>query len=139
MGLVLDTNVLIRAERGVGTEGKMLDFTPWADEGNAYISTITASELLVGVHRAESKARRLKRSAFVESILAAIPVLDFTLETARVHAEIKAALYVLGQTLGANDLIIAATALSSGHAVLTTDVDDFVRVPGLRVIPFELP
>jgi tRNA(fMet)-specific endonuclease VapC len=138
VGLVLDTNVLIRAERRAGSEGMMLNFTPWADHGNAYISSITASELLVGVHRAESEARRVKRSAFVESILAAIPILDFTLEAARVHAEIKATLFAHGQTLGANDLIIAATALSFGHAVLTTDVDDFVRVPGLRVIPFEL-
>ena len=132
MGLVLDTNVVIRAER----KGAAVDFSPWASRGNAYISAITASELLVGVHRAESESRRLKRSAFVEGVLAAIPILDFTLEVARTHAEILAILRGHGRVIGAHDLIIAATALAAGHAVLTTDTDEFGRVPGLEVIAF---
>lgn len=138
MGLVLDTNVLIHAERRAGDEGLKLDFTPWAAYGNVYISSVTASELLVGVHRAASEARRIKRSAFVEAVLAAIPILDFNLAAARSHAETKATLFARGETLGANDLLIAATALSAGHAVLTTDVDDFRRVSGLTVVPFDV-
>lgn len=67
MGLVLDTNVLIRAERSAGAGCLTLDFTPWAAYGNVYISSVTASELLVGVHRATTQARRITRSAFVES------------------------------------------------------------------------
>lgn len=133
MGLILDTNVLIRAER----KGASIDFSPWASWGDAYISAITASELLVGVHRADSQARRLRRSSFVERVLATLPVLDFTLEVARTHAEILAILRSRGETIGAHDLIIAATALSSGHAVLTTDLDEFRRVPGLEVLAFE--
>lgn len=139
VGLVLDTNVLIRAERSAGAGCPTLDFTPWAAYGNVYTSSVTASELLVGVHRATTQARRIKRSAFVESVLVALPILDFNLAAARVHAEIKATLYVRGETLGANDLLIAATAVSAGHAVLTTDVDDFRRVPGLKVVPFDSP
>jgi predicted nucleic acid-binding protein len=98
---------------------------------------MTASELLVGVHRAQGEACRITRAAFVEAVLAALPILDFNLETARIHAEVKASLYARGETLGANDLVIASTALANGHAVLTTDVDDFGRVPGLGVIPFQ--
>ena len=135
MGLILDTNVLIHADR----KRAAVDFSPWADRGNAYISAITTSELLVGVHRADSEARRLRRSSFVEGVLAAIPVLDFTLEVARIHAEILATLRSHGQVIGAHDLIIAATALSGGHAVLTMDTDEFDRVPGLEVLPFKLP
>lgn len=133
MGLILDTNVLIRADR----MGTSVDFTTWSAWGEAYISAITASELLVGVHRADSEARRLRRSAFVEGVLAAIPVLDFTLEVARAHAEIVAILRSRGGVIGAHELIIAATALSTGHAVLTTDFDAFQRVPGLEVLAFE--
>jgi len=47
MGLVLDTCILIHAERH-----EALDFSPWASHGDAFISAITVSELLVGVHRA---------------------------------------------------------------------------------------
>lgn len=133
MGLILDTNVLIRAER----KGASIDFSPWDPWGDAYISAITASELLVGVHRADSEARRLRRSSFVERVLAAIPVLDFTLEVARTHAEIQAILSGRGETIGAHDLIIAATALSAGHAVLTRDLAELSRVPGLEVLAFE--
>ena len=55
MGLVLDTCILIHAERHGA-----LDFSPWASHGDAFISAITVSELLVGVHRADSDARRYR-------------------------------------------------------------------------------
>lgn len=53
MGLIPDTNVLIRAERN----GAAMNFSLWTSWGDAYISAITASELLVGVQRADSEAR----------------------------------------------------------------------------------
>lgn len=136
MGLLLDTGLLIRAERaGEAT----LDFSPWNRYGDAAISAVTASELLVGVHRAAPEHRRIRRSASVEAMLAALPVLDITLEVARVHAELVAAMRQQGQTIGANDAYIAATALAGGRALLTTDADDFRRVPGLLVLPLDQP
>lgn len=136
MGLLIDTGVLIRAER---RGDSALDFSPWSHYGDAAISVVTASELLVGVHRATSKSRRVRRSAFVEGLLAAIPILDLTLEVARVHGELVALLAEQGQTMGANDAFIAATALASGYALLTTDADDFTRVPRLEVLPLDSP
>ncbi|MER2531432.1 MAG: type II toxin-antitoxin system VapC family toxin [Candidatus Competibacter sp.] len=129
MGLVLDTCILIHAERHGA-----LDFSPWASHGDAFISAITVSELLVGVHRADSDARRARRSAFVEAILAQLPALDFTTETARVHAGLFATLSQQGQMIGAHDLIIAATALLYDCVVLTTNAAEFARVPGLDVL-----
>jgi tRNA(fMet)-specific endonuclease VapC len=133
VSLVLDTNILIHAERCASREGRILDFTPWASQGNAFISAITASELLVGVHRAESEARRLKRSAFVESVLAAIPILDFSLETARAHAEIKATLIAHAQTLGANALIIAAPPCPPGTPSSPRRLTISPASPGFRL------
>ncbi len=130
MGLIIDTNVLIRVER----DGSAVDFSRWAGYGDAYISVITASELLVGEHRANTESRKLRRSAFVEGLLAAIPVLDFTLESARIHAEIAASLAAKGALMGAHDLIIGATALTHGYAVLTFDLTEFGRIPGLDII-----
>ena len=95
---------------------------------------MTASELLIGVSRANTEARRLKRSAFVETIINEIPIIDFTLEAARLHAEIYAYLAEKRQLIGAHDLIIAATALVHGHGLLTNNYQEFSRVPGLNVI-----
>ena len=130
MGLVLDTNILIKGEKG----RRVVDFSRWREHGDAYITAITASELLVGVHRADSEARRVRRSAFVETVLEAIPVLDFGIEAARVHARITAWLAARGELIGPHDLIIAATALSYGYPVATANSREFQRVPGLDVI-----
>ncbi len=132
MGLILDTNVFIHAERS----GSPIDFLKWEKYGDVYISAITVSELLVGVHCANSDARQTRRSAFVESILAKLPVLGFHTEEARVHAGLFATLSKKGQLIGAHDLLIAATAIVYSCAVLTANTKEFERVPGLETISF---
>lgn len=126
---MLDTCVLIRAEK----QGHAIKFDQLQADEEIYISVVTVSELLIGVHRADTKARRLKRSAFVEAIISEIPIIDFMPEVARIHAEIFAHLVQNGQLIGAHDLIIAATALAHGHALVTTNQQEFRRVPGLKV------
>ena len=132
MGLMIDSNVFINFEKN----GKPIDLSPWEQSEKIYASVVTITELLMGVHRADTEQRRLLRSAFVEAIISGISVLDFTLPVARVHAEIYSDLAKKGQLIGAHDLIIAATARCHGHSILTDNVDEFRRVPGLRVIPF---
>ncbi|MEA3347999.1 MAG: type II toxin-antitoxin system VapC family toxin [Pseudomonadota bacterium] len=133
MGLILDTNVFIHAERS----GSPIDFSIWEEYGDVYISVITVSELLVGVHYANSDARETRRSAFVESILAKLPVLGFYVEEARVHARLFATLSKKGQLIGAHDLLIAATAIVHNCALLTANLKEFERVPGLETISFD--
>ena len=130
MGLIIDTNVFILAEKAGGS----IDFNRWQRFGEAFISCITVSELLVGVHRANTAERRVRRQAFVEAIISMVPALDVTVEVARIHAELIAALSP-GQSIGAHDALIGATALCNGHAVLTDNVRDFERLKGLEVIP----
>jgi predicted nucleic acid-binding protein len=131
VGLLLDTNVLIRAER----RAQPPDWAAWQAEGTAYLAAISASELLTGVHRADTEARRVRRAAWVEAILAAVPVLPFDLETARTHTRLLAAL-PRGVTVGAHDLLMAATVAQHGLAVLTANIQEFSRIPGLRVLDF---
>ncbi|MBK5964677.1 hypothetical protein CCR95_11445 [Thiocystis minor] len=132
MGLVIDTNVLIDAQNGRFALERLTDF---ADYGEGYIAAITVSELLAGVHLATTPDQRIQRSAFVEGLIASLPALDFTESTARVYAELYA--YFLrprGQMKGrAHDFQIAATAIAHGFAVLTSNLDDFKGIPGLRV------
>jgi predicted nucleic acid-binding protein len=132
MGLMVDTNVFISFEKS----GKPIDFSSWEGSEQVFISVVVVSELLVGVHRANTEERRQRRSAFVEAVISGIGVLDFTAAVARTHAEIYAELAKLGQMIGAHDLIIAATARCHDLSLLTDNIKEFSRVPGLRVIPF---
>ncbi|MFN7095328.1 MAG: type II toxin-antitoxin system VapC family toxin [Burkholderiales bacterium] len=128
MGIVVDTCVFVLAEKA----GLLPDLEQFNDD--MYISAITVSELMVGVHRANTTERRIKRAAFIDAILAEIPALDFTAQVAHIHAEICAALAELGCKIGPYDSQIAATALSHNYAVLTYNHNEFIRVPGLKVI-----
>jgi tRNA(fMet)-specific endonuclease VapC len=132
MGLILDSNVLIQAELNSRTN----QFAQFADYGNAYISAIIVSELLVGVHLANSEARQNQRKAFVECVLTLFPVLEFSAASARIYAELYASLRRKSKMIGTHDLIIAATALQYGFAVLAGNVPKFNRVSGLTVLPF---
>ena len=132
MGLMIDTNVFISFKKS----GKPIDFSSWENSQKVYISVVVVSELLMGVHRANTEERRQRRSAFVEAVISGIGVLDFTVASARIHADIHAQLTKKGQIIGAHDLLIAATALSHDLSILTDNVREFSRVPGLRVVPF---
>ena len=96
------------------------------------IAAITASELLHGAHRARTDGQRVTREAFVESILARLPVVSFDLIAARIHAGLWANMAAKRQMTGVHDLLIAATALASGYGVVTRDERSFPHIPGLR-------
>ena len=130
MARLIDTSALVALER----QGQSLDplVSAAADEPVA-LAAITASELLLGMERADSPQRRLRREAFVAAVLDLAPVLPFDLRVARVHAGIWAQLSVAGQLIGPHDMIIAATALAHGYSLLTGNVREFERVPGLEV------
>lgn len=127
MGLIIDSDVLMRLERrGQTIDDLILDET-------AAIAAVVASELLVGVHRADSPERRGRRETFVEHVLERLPALEFDLRGARIHAQLWVELASAGQLIGAHDLMIAATAVAHGYAVLTDNLRDFNRVPGLEI------
>ena len=132
MGVVIDTGVFIRWER----EGGIIDFARWTSFGEPCISVITESELKVGIHRANTDDRRVKRSRFVETVLSNVVVLPIDSKVADIHAEIVAALSQNGTTIGPHDNWIAATALKYDYDLLTTNMAEFRRVPNLRVIEY---
>ncbi len=132
MGLIVDTNVLIAFER----RGEPVDVSAWEPTEDVFVSVITVSELLTGVHRADTETRRARRSAFVEAIISGITALDFTTEIARIHARLWADLAARGLPIGAHDLIIAATAVAYDLSLLTENSDEFSRIHGLNVVNF---
>ncbi len=131
MGLVLDSSVLVAAERGQLDLERMLAERP---DDEVAIAAVTASEFLHGVHRAATPTQRGRREAFVEQLLAALPVLPFDLIVARVHARLWAEHAGRGLTLGAHDLLIAATAVANGMDVATRDRRSFPRMRGVGLV-----
>ena len=130
MGLIIDSTVLVTLDRGRQDLSALESRLP---EGPIGVAAITVSELLAGVYRAESAVRRLGREALIEAVVERIPTFAFDLRVARTHARLWAQLASAGQLIGAHDLIIAATAITHDYSVLTDNIRDFDRVPGLDV------
>lgn len=135
MGILIDTSVLVARERAE-IRAQEVRGTWRGDE--AFISTITASELLIGVHRSTNPVARIRRSMRVESFLDDFGIIPVELPVARIHAQLSADLAARGTPIGPNDLWIAASALAYGLAIATLNVREFQRVPGLTVEPWAL-
>ena len=128
MAVLIDVSILIEAERG------RLDLEPHVKrhgEEEAFLSVVTASELLHGVYRATAPNIRARRSAFVEGLLERFPLLSVDLACARAHAQIWAELRRAGTIISPYDLWLAATCVAHGLTMVTANVREFERVPGL--------
>jgi tRNA(fMet)-specific endonuclease VapC len=123
--LLLDTTFLIDAER----TGADLD-DAIADDDDVAIAAVTVAELRVGALLA-NRRRRAARTAYVDEIIATIPVLDYDLEVAEQHAELLVVVRSQGRPRGAHDLIIAATAKAFDRTVLSADRTAFRGLPGV--------
>lgn len=129
MGLIVDTGIFIRAEREAHRD-PVANFSSGEELG---ICSITLSELLEGVHYAKSELQAERRRAFVTRIRSVFPVIPFDETIAEIHAGLRARQRLSGKTIGAHDLIIAATAVSLGWDVLTFNATEFRQVEGLQV------
>lgn len=127
MDILIDTSVFVAWER----EGRT---TTLPHDTNVALSAVTASELLHGVHRANTAQRRYRRQQWVDAILSTIVIIPVDINVARVHARIWADLKAAGTPIGAHDLLIGATALAHGASLATRDEGDFQRIDGLDVI-----
>ena len=130
MGVILDTSVLISLEKA---ESSLDEFIVGREAEPFGISVVTVSELLHGVHRADSEKRRVKRESYVERIIDLFPVYPFDLAAGRIYARVWANLLQKHLFVGAHDLIIAATAISLGFSVVTFNLRDFEKIEGLTV------
>ena len=130
MGVVLDTSVLIEAER---QRFEIDKFTENREDEIFGLSVITVAELLHGVHRADSTKRRLKRSAYVEKVIELFPVFVFEISIARIYSELWSDLSSKGIQIGAHDLIIGSTALSLGFSVAAYNMRHFEKIEGLKI------
>ena len=135
MGLVLDSGVLIAAERDARPASELLaSLEREHGETEIVLSSITVIELEHGLHRAQTVGQARKRRDYLDTVFAAIPVEPFTREMAQLAAKIDAEARQLGRTIPFADLLIGATALHFGYAVGTRNLRHFQMVPNLTVI-----
>ena len=130
MAIVLDADVLIRGEKGSFDLKNWLASRP---DDQFEIAAITLAELWHGVERATAP-HRAKREQYLQTVLAPLPIIPYTEQTAREHARIWAELEAAGKMIGYYDIIVAATALERGSDVATFNRKHFDLVTGLTVI-----
>jgi len=131
MGVIFDTSEIITLER----DDRIIEEIIHGREDEPFgISVITVAELLHGVERADTQARKIKRQAFVEKVIEFFPVFPFETTIARIYARLWASLAAQGIVVGSHDLIIAATALSMDYTIITANIRDFGKIEGLKVV-----
>ena len=124
---LLDTDTCIDVLRGLAAPLRKLEALSPDDCG---VSTITSFELFAGA----AKARRpQEESAKIEKFLEVIKEQPFDGDAARTCGELRIALDRAGTPVGPYDLLIAAHALVLGLSVVSANVSEFSRVPGLAV------
>jgi tRNA(fMet)-specific endonuclease VapC len=134
VGLVLDSSVLISAERDRRPFGDMLlSLENDHAETEFLLSSISVMELEHGGHRARPEAAPTRRR-YLDEIFAVIPIEPFTREMAALAAGIDAGMKAQGKVIATADLLIGATALHFKYAVGTRNTRHFRMIPGLKVV-----
>ena len=127
MKYLLDTNVVIGLSKGHAEVRTRLATVP---AQALMLSPVVLCELEFGI--AKSQRPEANRAALA-LLLANLPVVDFAADVAIHYGRIRALLEAASQPIGPNDLLIAAQAVSLGATMVTDNVREFSRVPGLVV------
>jgi tRNA(fMet)-specific endonuclease VapC len=123
----LDTNIIVRSLRGQNAAGiaeRLAALTP----EEVKVPEMVRAELLTGAAKSDRPAHHRE---LVELFLVPFELLPFAGESPEHYADIRARLEKAGEKIGPNDLVIAATARASGAVLVTGNVSEFSRVPGL--------
>ncbi len=127
MQFLLDTNICVYVINRRPPE-VIAQFLAHEDEGIG-ISTITAAELYAGVRKSGS----IRNFDALEQFLAPLVICDFDQAAARAYGEVRCVLEKKGTPIGPLDTQIAAHAIALDLTLVTNNVREFKRVPGLRM------
>lgn len=125
---MLDTNILVDFLRG--SSPAILDMLRKSDASLFKIPSVVKAELLLGALKSQHVQRERKR---VEALLLPFEIVPFDDACASCYASIRAHLEKVGIPIGANDLLIAAIARTHSAVLVTNNVGEFSRVPGLAI------
>lgn len=135
MGLILDSSVLIGAERqGLTVYQVLAGIRRSQKDIEVGVSVITIGELAHGVARAESLQRKEKRLRFMQELASALPIYPVSGSIAFRAGITDGERQAKGIRLPLSDLLIGVTALEFGFGVGTSNLRHFRSIPGLTVI-----
>ena len=135
MGLILDSSVLVAAERqGQNARQMLASVAQRVTETEIGISVVTLIELAHGAARANTPERKAKRQKFIEELQTAMPIHPVTVPLALRTGKIDGENQARGVQVALADLLIGVTALELGYSVGTANLRDFQRIPGLTVV-----
>ena len=136
-GLILDSSVLITAERA-GKNARQMLAEVSAKTGNTEvaISVVTLLELAHGAARADTAQRKSKRHQFIQELLMALPIHPVTVAVALRTGQIDGENQTKGIRLPLTDLLIGTTALELGYSLATGNLRHLQMIPGLSVVKF---
>jgi predicted nucleic acid-binding protein len=135
MGLILDSSLLVAAERqGKNARQMLAAIARDVGETEVAISVVTLIELAHGAARAGTPERRAKRQQFTQELMTAFPIHSVTASVALRAGQIDGENQARGIRIPLSDLLIGVTALELGFSVGTANVRHFRLVPGLSVV-----
>lgn len=135
MGLILDSSVLIAAERrGRNIRQMLTSIASTAGDIEIALSVVTLTELAHGAARADTAERKAKRRQFIEELLTALPIHPVTASVALRVGQIDGENQSQGVRIPLADLLIGVTALELGYGVATGNLRHFQMIPGLSVM-----
>ncbi len=128
MRVMLDTNICIYLIKK--QPASVLDRFVAYPVGDIGISVVTLAELEYGTAKSSQPARN---RAALEQFTSSLEVADFDRDATVVYGRVRAQLEKKGQPIGSMDLLIAAHAISLNVRLITHNVREFGRIPGLRI------
>jgi predicted nucleic acid-binding protein len=134
LGLILDSSVLIAAERRRAPISEVLEAVrKSAGIEDILLSAISVIELEHGFWRANTPELARRRRLYLDGVFFALPVQPFTKEMGQLAAKVDAEAREAGLVIPFADLQIGVSALHLGYSVGTTDTRHFELIPGLDV------
>src|SRR5690348_2373043 len=135
MGLILDSSVLITAERsGQNARQALTSLFQKIDETDIAISVVTLVEMAHGAVRADTPKRQETRQRFLEEVQQAVPIYPIAVPIALRAGRIDGENSANGIRVALADLLIGVTALELGYGVATSNLRHFQRIPGLQIV-----
>jgi len=135
MGLILDSSIVIAAERRGETVAQLLrQVASVAGDQQVALSAIGLTELVHAIWRAHVPSIRQRRQLFIQDLLADVEVVSYTKNTALLAGKIDGEQSSLGVVIPSVDLLIGATALEHGYSIATVNLRHFRLIPGLNVL-----
>ncbi len=124
---MLDTNIVIYTIKNRPEQVRKI-FKQ--HENRMCISAVTKGELIYGAERSSRPERNL---IDIEGLIARLEVAPFEDHASEHFGQLRAELYRIGQPIGPYDMMIAGHARAMGLILVTNNMKEFERVPGLRV------